>query len=183
MTDPVPGIEGGRTVTTMLVKRIGKQRTRRVVARAHDADGVPTLEILGCGHELRPPPKTERAYRVCGPCEERLGRVMARIGRDLTPDEADVFETERVSARSEIARLKRQLAKYKARCIRLERVMPRPRAGLTAAGRTVVEVAKSGVWWAPARVLKERLGNSRGIKHHATREEWAMLCTEQYVDG
>jgi hypothetical protein len=162
----------------IMVPRVGRQRTRRVVCFTLGPDGVRTSETLACGHKLEPPPRRQLKHRVCPSCEERLGRVTKRLGRDPSPAEVNLLDTAQIGLRTQIAKarrmiveLRRQLAIYRA----ADPFMPE--VGKTIAGRTVVEINKATVTWAPARLLALRNGEARGIREKCRRGvAWTQLC-------
>jgi len=162
----------------ILVQKIGRQRTIRVVARVY---GERTREILACGHVLQPPPAVERKFRVCSLCEERLGRVRARIGPHAKPEQVDLIQLvhSRVSLR--LSQAKVRIAKLEEEIRRLRALIPnRPVVGEAIAGRMVVELNSINVTWAPEKLLEQRLGNPRGIKYRTPRADWLRLCQSEY---
>lgn len=169
----------------VLAKRVGTQRTIRVVARTYPPDGGKAIrEVLACGHSLDPPPVgPERKYRVCERCERRLGRVMSRLGRKPAPEEIDLIATERLAARSDLGRARRRIAMLEREVRELRALMPcAPVVGQVTAGRMVLEVTARRVVWAPAWVL-ERNGSARGIKESTPRKAWLALCQKEWTRG
>jgi hypothetical protein len=165
----------------ILVPRIGRQRTRRVVAIELAPDGTRRSETLACGHKLEPPPVVARKYRVCPPCEERLGRVTRRMTRDPTPGEVNLVDSAVLTARTELSRMKARNVELRRQVAVLREANPFfPEVGKTIAGRTVVELNKATVTWAPAKLLEERNGDARGIKERTGRVAWTELCMKPF---
>jgi hypothetical protein len=171
----------------IMVPRIGRQRTRRVVMVVMGPTGVAKSERLSCGHTLEPVPEQVRTRRVCPRCEARLGRVTRRLGREATPAEVDLLDNTQhfarmdlgltkarnVELRQELDAAQKRIAHLVAQLLDAQRRArggkrkppPQPEVGQTYHGRVVIAVERLArdirITWVPAKLYAARTVKQR----------------------